>query len=94
MKLKILPKVGGVLGQAIVLDASLVVVEMDDGTPVMVSGEFGPEGAVRSSHAGDTDFIDTLRQLGIDKMVIVDTLKMPPPPPGARILTGPRPEGA
>jgi len=92
MILKILPK--GIMGaQPIVMEASLVLVELDDGTPVMISGEYGPEGAVKSSHAGETDFNKTLRDLGIDRVVICDSVVLPPPPPGARIIAGPRPEG-
>lgn len=90
MRLKILPR--GVIGaEPLVLDATLVLVELEDGTPVMVCGEYGPEGAVRASHAGDDDFNKSLNMLGIDKTVICDTVKLPPPPPGARLIKGPRP---
>ncbi len=89
MILKILPK--GVLGaRPIVLEATLVMVELNDGTPIMVSGEYGPENTVRSSHAGDNDFNKTLEALGVHKTVICDTLQLPAPPSGARIISGPR----
>ena len=90
MRLKILPKgIGG--AEPLVLEATLVLVELDDGTPIMVSGEYGPEGAVRSAHAGDKDFNQTLHALGINRTVICDTIALPPPPPGARIIAGPNP---
>ncbi len=87
MRLKILP--GGVMGSdPVIMDATLVLVEMEDGTPVMVCGEYGPDGAVRASHAGDDDFNKTLNSLGINRTVICDTIVLPPPPPGARLLKG------
>lgn len=72
------------------LPASLVIVRLDDGTPIMVSGAFGPEGAVRSSHALEKDFNQTLRALGVTQEVICDRIELPPPPPGARLILAPR----
>lgn len=88
MRLKILPQ--GINGDPVILDARLVVVELDDGTPVMVSGEYGPDGAVRASHAGDEDFNQTLQALGIKRTVICDSIVPPQPPPGARLVAGPK----
>ncbi len=104
MKVEILAK-GVAGGKPIVLDATLVVVRMDDATPVLVVGErasalnagqpvavagdFGPDGVVRASHALDDDFNATLQALGINRMVVCDRLVMPPPPPGAQLIRGP-----
>jgi hypothetical protein len=89
MLVEILPN--GIGSEPILLEASLVVVRMDDGTPVMVSGEFGPEGVIRSSHALDRDFQTTIRQLGVDRAKIseVKELVLPKPAPGAKLIAGP-----
>jgi len=91
MRLLILPK--GMLGPPIEMEATLVLVQHDDGTPIMVSGEYGPEGAIRSSHALDDDFNKTLRELGITQLSVCDRLVLPGPPPGAKILMGPKQRG-
>ena len=87
MKLLILPK--GMSGPPIEMEAALVLVKDDDGTPLMASGEYGPQGAIRSSHALDSDFTKTLRELGLTQLTVCDKLVLPGPPPGAKILTGP-----
>lgn len=79
----------GVLGEPITIPASLVVVYSDDGTPIMVAGEYGPDGAVRASHALDKDFNSTLHALGINRTVLCDKVALPPPPPGARLIRQP-----
>jgi hypothetical protein len=89
MILKILPNGPG--SQPLIIDASLVLACLDNGTPVMAAGDYGPGGTLKASHAGDKDFNKTLRDLGLDKTVICDTLVLPPPPPGARVIAGPRP---
>lgn len=104
MKVEILAE-GVAGGKPLVLNATLIVVRMDDATPVLVVGEralalnpgqpvavagdFGPEGTVRASHALDDDFNATLQALGINRLVICDKLVLPPPPPGARLVRGP-----
>ncbi len=87
MRVTILPN--GIGSKPVVLEATLVVCEHDNGTPFMVAGNYGPEGAERASHALDDDFNDTLRKMGVNKTVITDKLQLPPPPPGARIIRGP-----
>lgn len=87
MRLEILPD--GVGGQPLILNATLVVVYHDDGSPIMVSGAYGPEGAIRSSHALDADFNATLYALGVRRTSICDELKLPAPPPGARLISKP-----
>lgn len=88
MILKIIPKQAG--QSAIVMEASLVIVEIAEGVPVMVTGEYGPNGVVRSSHANDKDFNDTLNKLGINKTIICDTLQLPAPPVGAKLIRNPK----
>jgi hypothetical protein len=87
VKLLILPK--GIMSQPIELDATLVLVSADDGTPLMVSGEYGPQGTVKSSHALDSDFHKSLKDLGINTLTVADRLVLPQPPPGAKIIAGP-----
>jgi hypothetical protein len=103
MKVEILLK--GVLGEPLIVDATLVIVRLNDTTPVLtvgrealalsqgdvaaVAGDFGPDGVVRASHALDPDFNPTLRAFGIERTVICDRLVLPQPPPGAQIIRGP-----
>ena len=105
MKLEVLVRgVGG--GEPLVLDATLVVVRLDDKTPVLVvgdkslamrkgevvavAGDYGPDGVVRASHALDDDFNSALREMGIDRAVICDRLLLPQPPTNATLLREPR----
>jgi len=87
MKLKIISQVGE---PPLVIDAAMVICENAAGTPVMVAGHYGPEGTIRASHAKDEDFNETLRKLGVDMVVFCDTVRLPPPPPGARLIRDPR----
>ena len=87
MKLEILTK--GVGGTPLFIDASLVICRLADGTPVMLAGEYGPDGEVRASHALDDDFNQTLGALGVSQLVMCDRLVLPSPPPGAKLLHAP-----
>lgn len=103
MKIEILPD--GVGSEPIVIEGTLAIIRLDDTTPILVvgkkvkymrpdeiavaAGDYGPDGTVRASHALDPDFNQTLRALGIDRMVVCDKLILPQPPPGARLLHGP-----
>jgi len=69
------------------IPASQVVVCLDDGTPVSLAAMEG-EG-VRVSHCLDSKFHSDLRKFGIHKTVIVDPVRLPPPPDGARLLVSP-----
>ena len=87
MILEILPD--GVGSSPIVIDATLVVVRHEDGTPIMVAGGYGPQGAVRASHAGDADFNASLQKLGFQQGVVCDVLKLPQAPTGgAQLIKG------
>jgi hypothetical protein len=88
MRLEILPD--GIGGQPLIIeDASLVVLYDNNNNPVMVAGKYGPEGVIRASHALDNDFSATLYALGVNRTVICQELKLPGPPPGARLVQKP-----
>ncbi len=87
MRVKILQGIGKA---PILLNATLVVCENNQGTPVMVAGDYGPEGTIRASHCKDEDFNDTLKKLGLTQVVLCDTIVLPPPPPGAKLIRDPR----
>ena len=70
------------LGQVYDVPATRVLVTMDDGTPAMVATEI-LSGAITCAHARDRDFLILLQALGIDRTVIVSSLK---PKPAAAIL--------
>lgn len=70
-------------------DVSSVVVRQNNGTPIMVAAEVGDGRTQQVAHVKDADFHRVLRQLGVSDTVICDTLLLPPPPLGARLLTGP-----
>ncbi len=79
----------GIGQEPLILEATLVIVYHNDGTPVMVSGEYGPDDTINSSHAQDPVFQQTLSNLGVTRTTICDTLSLPQPPPGAKLLRGP-----
>lgn len=58
-----------------IIRASRVVIYAQDGvTPLVVAVEWRP-GEFFVSKAGDADFVQTLKNLGIDRSVVVDTLQ-------------------
>lgn len=83
----------------IVLHCSQLIVRQDNGTPIGVFAHYGPEGAYAVSIAavckhcgkGIDDFNRMLRALGVHTTVIVDKLEVSKPPPGARLIAGPKP---
>lgn len=87
MIISIIPKIGG---QPIVLDAAQFVAYQDNGTPISVGAEYGPENSQAVSCVGNTDFERMLRALGVRSTVVVDRLILPQPQPGAKLLAGPR----
>lgn len=56
------------------IEASQLVVRLEDGTPVSVAAEFGG-GAVTVSHCKDEEFSDNLTKLGISDTVILEKMK-------------------
>jgi hypothetical protein len=83
------------LGRAapLVLRANQVVIRQDNDTPIVVAAHYGPDGACAVGSLGHDaeEFNRFLRVLGINMTCVVSRLQMPKPPPGARLVAGPRP---
>ncbi len=76
-------------GQAVRIPAAQLLIRNDDGTPVVVAGEFGPQNTIRAAVAGDADFQRTLSAFGYNEGIVeVDHLTLPPPV-GGRLISGP-----
>jgi hypothetical protein len=84
--IELIPHIGG---QPIRLNISQFVVRQDNGTPISVGAEYGPDQSQAVSCVGNKDFERMLRILGIKDTVVVHTLQMPKPQPGARLIAGP-----
>lgn len=91
MIVEIIPADGIGKGRPIVLAACQVVVKQNNGTPICVAAEYGPDRCQAVAKVGDDDFQRTLYALGIHQTVICDTLSLSKPPPGARLIAGPKP---
>ena len=72
MRIEIIPN--GIGSEPIVLDATQVVVRGDNGDPVQIAAEHGPEGVLLLSNVYDTDFNESLRKIGLDITVICKEL--------------------
>lgn len=90
MIIEILPKEGIGGGKVLRLSVHQVLVRQDNGTPVMIAADYGGDASmiVASAVHNAAEFQQTLRQLGIGMTVLVDRIAMPPPPPGARLISG------
>lgn len=86
MILQIIPRVGE---PPVTLDAAAFVAYQENGTPIAVGAEHGPDGAQAVSCVGNKDFERVLRMLGVRTTVVVNTLQLPKPQPGARLVAGP-----
>lgn len=83
----------------LVLECNQIVIRQDNGTPIGVFAHYGQDGSYAASMAatcthcgrGVEDFNRMLRALGVHATVVVDKLEMPKPPPGAKLIAGPRP---
>ena len=73
------------------MEVSQVLIKQADGTPVSVAAEYGPEGAYAVAHAGDADFNRILEALGIDQLVVTDTLYADGTPGAIRLVKGEQP---
>jgi hypothetical protein len=91
MILEIIPDGGIGRGAPIRLLATQIIVRLDDGTPVAVAAHYGDGTSYAVSMAGKDDFNRILRNLGVHQTVICDTIELPKPPPGARLIAGPKP---
>lgn len=74
----------------LVLNISQFVAYQDNGTPIAVGADYGPDATQAISMVGNPDFNRVLQILGVRKTVVVDKLHMPQPQPGARLIAGPR----
>jgi hypothetical protein len=71
------------------VDATQILICNDQGTPIMVAGEYGP-GAVKLAHCNDADFLRVLESFGYGRhKIAVDQLKQTDVPSGAVLLKGP-----
>jgi hypothetical protein len=89
MILEIIPE-AGVGAAPIRINANQVVVRQNNGTVVAVAAEYGTDRCQLISHAGDDDFNDVLIKLGIKETTFCDTLVLPGPPSGARLISAGR----
>lgn len=71
------------------LDVAEFIVRQPNGTPIAVGADYGPEGSQAVSCVGMKDFNRMLKLLGVNETVVVSTLQMPKPQPGARLIAGP-----
>ena len=72
MRIEIIPN--GIGSEPIILDATQVVVRGDNGDPVQIAAEHGPEGVLLQSNVYDADFNESLRTIGLDITVICKDL--------------------
>jgi hypothetical protein len=71
----------------IAVDASQLLVMNNEGTPIMVAGEYGAPGFQSVSKVGDDDFEKTLEVFGFGRHeIVVEKLKTPPVPAGATLI--------
>ena len=72
------------------LEASQVLVMNNEGTPVLIAGEFGPPGCQKVAKVGDSDFQRTLETFGYGRHdIVVEDVKLPAVPAGAKLLSKP-----
>lgn len=65
-------------GRPVRLKVSQVVIYRDDGTPVSLAMLYGADDAIFTEHVGnEAGFNRALQSLGIDKVVIVETVDLP-----------------
>lgn len=91
MILEILGEGGIGIDQPLVVNAAQIVIRQDNGTPIAAAACYGPDGtiAVGSLAHDQNGFHRMLRQLGINTTVLVETLRLPKPQPGAKLVASP-----
>lgn len=72
MRLEIIPD--GIGSEPIILNASQVVVKGDNGDPVQIAAERGPQGVLVLANVDDDDFNEVLKSIGLDITVICKQL--------------------
>ena len=60
---------------------SVLVIEDDFGNPIGLFMQVAPEHVIAEIADNEQRFNEMLRQLGIDKTLVIDTVKPPPPLP-------------
>ena len=56
-----------------VINCTRVLITTDDGRPLAISSEWAP-GAVITSHAGEPNFSQLLKTLGVDRTVVTEEI--------------------
>lgn len=70
------------------VQGNVVILEDGHGNPFFVAYELAA-GKIECVSVQDKNFVKTLRQLGIDKLVVCDKLCLPQPPNGAKAIIVP-----
>ena len=88
MRIKVIEKLGGRVHE---LDAAIVIVEDHLGNPIQVACELatGVYDLLSIRHDNQTQFNRQLRALGIDKLVVAESLDTGAPPDGSQLLYKP-----
>lgn len=87
---ELIPSGGFLAGPPLKLPISQIVLRNGDGTVVFVAAETGGGKSQAIARIGDADFDRVCRLLGIHETVVIDTITLPKPPPGARLVAGPK----
>jgi hypothetical protein len=80
----------GIGAAPIRINANQVVIRQENGTVIAVAAEYGIDRCQLVSHVGDDDFNDVLSKLSIKETTFCDTLTLPGPPSGARLISAGR----
>lgn len=91
MFVEIIPAEGISKSRPLRLAINQIVVYQNNGTPVMVAGEYGQDRTQIMARVGDDDFNRVLRSLGIDMTVMCADVELPQLPAGARLIARPQP---
>jgi hypothetical protein len=65
------------LQQPTVSEVTRLLVEDIEGNPILIALEYAP-GMILAAHAGDAEFNNLLKNLGIDKVVVCTDVKEKP----------------
>jgi hypothetical protein len=86
MRIKLIEKLGGRVHE---IEAVLLIVEDKFGNPIQLACELQP-GIYNLANIDQGEaFRRSLRMLGVDKLVLTDTIAAEPPPQGSKVLFSP-----
>lgn len=88
---EIVPEGGMLAGPPLRVALGQIVLRNGDGTVIFVAAEYGNRRSQVMAKVGDPDFGRICRLLGIHETVVIDTIELPKPPPGAKLIAGPKP---